>query len=116
MSANWTSTTSDSLAADPVIDFNASSWNLPQLKHRPHLLREPVLQLGAAAWVANELDTEPNLGECDSADVKELEKGPSAAECHGLCVRRAAKRRPEGFTVPIPMSQRACVHVNVIGA
>ena len=43
------------------------------LEHRPHLVREPTVQLGAAVGVGNELDAEPEFGEGHRADKKAIE-------------------------------------------
>jgi len=42
----------------------------PMVEHRAHLVREPVIQLGAAIGFVNKLNAEANLGKCYRADVK----------------------------------------------
>ena len=44
------------------------------LKHRPHLVCEPIMQLGAAAGVGDELDAKPEFGEGYRADKEAIER------------------------------------------
>jgi hypothetical protein len=43
------------------------------LEHRPHLVREPVVELGAAAGVRDELDAKANFGERNGAYIEMFE-------------------------------------------
>src|SRR5580704_7569593 len=45
-------------------------WENPLVKHRTHLVCEPVIQLGAARGFDDKLDAESNLGKGYHADVK----------------------------------------------
>jgi hypothetical protein len=49
----------------------------PMVEHRSHLVREPVIQLGAAVWFVNKLDAKADLGESYRADVKLIKRAPS---------------------------------------
>jgi len=48
----------------------------PMVEHRSYLVREPVIQLGAAVWFVNKLDAEADLGESYRADVKLIKRAP----------------------------------------
>ena len=48
----------------------------PMVEHRAHLVREPVIQLGAAVWFANKLDAKTDLGKCYGTDVKLIKWAP----------------------------------------
>ncbi len=43
-------------------------------EHRPHLVREPIVQFGAAGCVADEFDAEADFGEGNRADVEQIER------------------------------------------
>jgi hypothetical protein len=40
------------------------------LEHRPHLLREPVIEFGAAAGIGDALDAEADFGKAHRADIE----------------------------------------------
>ena len=46
----------------------------PMVEHRAHLVREPVIQLGAAVGFVNKLNAEANLGKSYRADVKLIQR------------------------------------------
>jgi hypothetical protein len=48
----------------------------PMVEHRAHLVREPVIQLGAAVGFVNKLDAEADLSKSYSADVKLIKRAP----------------------------------------
>jgi hypothetical protein len=43
-------------------------------EHRPHLVREPVIELRAAVGVGNKFNAEPDFGEGRRADVEQVER------------------------------------------
>ena len=44
------------------------------IEHRPHLMREPVIELGAADGVGDKFSAEPDFGEARRADVERIER------------------------------------------
>ena len=46
----------------------------PLLEHRPHLVREPVIQFGATAGVGDKLDAEADFRERHRADIEQIER------------------------------------------
>src|SRR5262245_52171627 len=56
------------------------------LEHRPHLVREPVVECCATGGIHDELDAEAYLGEADGAHIETLE-GLSRHEAHDLPLR-----------------------------
>src|SRR5271170_46320 len=43
-------------------------------EHRPHLVREPIIQLGAAAGVGDQLDSESDFSERYGAHIEQVER------------------------------------------
>jgi hypothetical protein len=43
-------------------------------KHRPHLVREPLVQFGSANGLGNQFDSKSDFSEGDGADKKVLQR------------------------------------------
>ena len=43
-------------------------------EHRPHFVRQPIVELGPLGGIGREFNAEANFGQCDGADVKLLER------------------------------------------
>jgi len=44
------------------------------LEHRPHLVREPVVQFGAAGGIVEAFDAEADFGESHRTDIEQIER------------------------------------------
>ena len=70
----------------------------PPVKHRPHLVRKPVVQLGAAVGFADKLNTKANFGKGYGADI-ELPKRTGGNEGHNARFRSRPSQLREDIRI-----------------